>query len=212
MRLAHSLLLIVAAAPLAGCGAAHDPSLNEQQAAAAQNRAPNREKVMADRWAQLFTNPAAVVAAANDFGFKADGYKASGKGYAATGKVTWPEKPNGIAVESVFEATGPKADAIETIRFTLDVKHDAKPDERARDSYGYVRRLVLGFLSRFEVGPGDTINGALQRRESAKDVQHGVSIVVDANPISGGNAKDRHITVTFTRVGASAPANQTQGK
>ncbi|MDQ0247999.1 hypothetical protein J2W22_000046 [Sphingomonas kyeonggiensis] len=212
MRFAVPLLLIVAAAPLAGCGAAHDPSLNEQQAAAAQNRAPDRDKVMADRWGQIFSNPAAVVAAANDFGFKVEGYKAAGKGFAATGKVTWPEEPNGIAVESAFEATGAKADTIETIRFTFDVKHEEKLDGRARDSYGYVRRIVLGFLARFEVGPGDTINGALQRRESAKDVQHGVSIIVDANPIGGGNAKDRHITVTFTRVGASAPANQTQGK
>jgi hypothetical protein len=211
MKPALSLLLIVAAAPLAGCGA-QDSTHNEQQAAAAAQRAPDPDKVMAERWAQMFAHPAAVVEAANAFDYKVEGYKASGKGFAATGTATFPVKPNGIATDSVFEATGPAADKIETIRFTFDVKHAGTLDRNARDSYRYVPRLVNGFLARFEVGPGDTINGALVRRESARDTLHGVSVVVDAQPIKGGNAKDRHITVTFTRTGASAPANQTQGK
>lgn len=212
MKAALPLLLIVAAAPLAGCGHAQDPSHNEQQAAAAQNRAPDPDTVMAERWAQMFAKPGAVVAAARDMSFKTDGYKAAGKGYAATGAVTLPEVPNGIAVESQFEATGPAADKIDTIRFTFDVKHAAKLEQKSRDSYRYVPRLVNGFLARFEVGPGDAINGALSRLESATAELHGISAVVDAQPIKGGDAKDRHITVTFTRTGASAPANQTQGK
>lgn len=211
MKAAYPLLLIVAAAPLAGCGHAQDPALNEQQAAAAAQRAPDADKVLAERWASMFTHPAAVVEAANVF-YKASDYKAAGAGYVTTGTVSLPEKPNGIAVTSNFEATGPAADKVETIRFTFDVKHAAKLDKFSRDSYRYVPRIVNGFLARFEVGPGDTINAALTRRESARDTLHGVSAVVDAQPIKGGDAKDRHITVTFTRTGASAPANQTQGK
>jgi hypothetical protein len=212
MKTAYPLLLIVAAAPLAGCGHAQDPSHNEQQAAAVQQRAPDADKVMAERWAAMFAKPDAVIAAAKDMGLKVDGYAASGKTYAATGKAVLPEKPNGIVVDAGFEATGPAADRVETIRFTFDVKHEAKLDRTARDSYRYVPRIVNGFLARFEVGPGDTINAGLTRRESAKDTLHGVDAVVDAQPIKGGDAKDRHITVTFTRTGASAPANQTQGK
>lgn len=214
MRSAFPLLLIAAPAALAGCGGAHDKAtMNEEQAAAAENRAPDREKTMRDRWAQIFANPGAVVAVANDIPpLKVSPYKAEGKGFAATGEVTLPEKPSAVTVKARFTASGTSADRIDTITYVFDVTHQGKPDRHAADAYRYPVRLVNGFLQRFQVGPGDTINGALQRRESARDELHGVPIVVDARPIQGGDARDRHITVTFTRVGASAPANQTQGK
>ncbi|NYT42744.1 hypothetical protein HZY97_18360 [Sphingomonas sp. R-74633] len=213
MKAALPLLLVVAAAPLAGCGRAHDATLNEEQAAAADQRAPDPEKVMADRWAQLFDHPAAVVAAANDFPpFKIDGYKAEKNGFAARGTATYPEKPGAVTIKASFDATGATADKVETVRYTFDVLHKGSVDRAAAEIYRYPIRLVNGFLGRFQVGPGDIINSALRRRESAKAELHGTAIVVDAQPIAGGDAKDRHITVTFTRTGASAPANQTQGK
>ena len=213
MRLAAPLLLIVAAAPLAGCGRAQDPNLNEEQAAAADQRAPNPEKVMAERWAQIFANPKAVVAAANDFPpFKIDGFKPEKNGFAARGEASYPEKPGAVTIKALFDATGATADKVDSIRYTFDVTHKGQVDQAAAEIYRYPIRLVNGFLGRFQVGPGDVINSALRRRESAKADLHGTSIVVDAQPIKGGDAKDRHITVTFTRTGASAPANQTQGK
>jgi hypothetical protein len=212
MRVAAALVLIAAPAALAGCGTARDPAMNEQQAAAAQQRAPDPEKVMSERWAQIFAHPAAVVAAANDFDFAIPGYKTEGKGFAARGAASWPKEPGAVAVKAQFAATGPSAETIDTISFAFDVTHKGKVDRRAAELYRYPVRVVNGFLGRFEVGPGDIVNGAIRRRESAKTELHGVSAVVDAQPIKGGDAKDRHMTVTFTRTGASAPANQTQGK
>jgi hypothetical protein len=213
MRAALPLLLIVAAAPLAGCGGAHDSAnLNEEQAAAAQQRAPDPEKVMAERWAQIFANPKAAVAAANDFQYKVPGYLPAGKDFEAKGAATYPEAPKAIAIDSSFIATGAAADKLDTVVFTFDVRHKGKVDRESAETYRVPVRVVLGFLGRFNVGPGDTILGALRRRESASAELHGVPVKVDAQPIAGGDAKDRHITVTFTRIGASAPANQTQGK
>ena len=212
MRIAAALLLIGAPAALAGCGGGHDATLNEEQAAAAEQRAPDPQKVLRDRWSQLFANPTAVVAAANELELASTPYQAQGAGFAAKGAVSLPREPGPVTVKAQFGAAGKTADQIDTISFTFDVASKGKVDVRAADAYRYPLRLIIGFLQRFQVGTGDQLNAALRRFESAKADLPGASAVVDSQPIKGGDARDRRITVTFTRIGASAPANQTQGK
>jgi hypothetical protein len=211
MKAALPLLLIVAAAPLAGCGAAHDPSLNEQQAAAAAQRAPDADKVIAERWAQMFANPNGVVAAANELGYKVE--VVASKGFSAKGGMTLPEKPKAVTVNAGFDAAGATPERIDSITFSFDARHEGTLDRKSAEAYRYPAQLVKGFLGRFELGPGDAVNAAINRREALSVTLPGVLARIDTKPIAAGaDNNDRPFIVTFTRTGASAPANQTQGK
>ncbi|MDG2534761.1 hypothetical protein P6144_13950 [Sphingomonas sp. HITSZ_GF] len=211
MKAAYPLLLIVAAAPLAGCGAAQDPSHNEQQAAAAAQRAPDADKVMAERWAQMFANPKAVVAAANELGYKVE--VTTNKGFDAKGGMTLPEKPKAVTVNAGFDAQGATADALDSITFSFDAQREGTPDRKDAEAYRFPSQLVRGFLGRFELGPGDTLNTAINQRKAVSVALPGANAEILTKPIAvGADNNDRPIIVTFTRTGASAPANQTQGK
>ncbi|MBC9033135.1 hypothetical protein IAG41_12115 [Sphingomonas sp. JC676] len=218
MRAAAALLLIACGLATAACGHAPqaDAAMNEEMAAKVENRLMDPDKVMADRWKGMFANPARVVSAANEFDYQSGAYRQSGTGWRAVGKEQLLPKDAdpAILVRTGFAATGAKADLIDTVSFTFDFvqKRKAKTQKEA-DSLRYPPRIVGGFLSRFEVGTGDEIRNALQGRTSASREKYGVAMRVNAQPIPGGKPDDRHLTVTFTRTGASAPVNsQTQGK
>jgi hypothetical protein len=219
MRAAAALLLLACGFATAACGShapQADPALNEEMAAKVENRLMDPDKVMADRWKGMFANPARVVSAANEFDYQSSAYQQSGAGWRAIGKEQ--QLPKGadpaILVKTGFAAAGAKADLVDTISFTFDVVQKRKATtQKEADSLRYPPRIVGGFLSRFEIGTGDEIRNALQGRTSASNEKYGVAMRVDAQPIPGGKPDDRHLTVTFTRTGASAPVNsQTQGK
>lgn len=211
MQRPAALAFVLTGLALAGCGSrapqgAQGP-LNETQAAAA-GVAPDADVVMRERWQRMFTDPARVVAAANEFGYAVGGYSGTGTAYAAKGKVqTLPRTPGAITVRTDFEANGRSAGAIDTVRFRFDIDEARAPEsQKEADARRIPQRILNGFLSRFEVGTGDDIKRAINERRSASVLLHGVAIRVDVQPLQGSTAANSNtLLVSFTR--SEAPAS-----
>jgi len=211
------VLPLIAFAGLAACSsngsgsaenAANVATMNEQQRAQAEHRAPDPDKVMSERWQALFGQPDKLVAALNDMGYKVPGYAAGTSGYTATGQQVLPadEKNPPATVKTNVVASG-TADTVQTITFTFDTHVSGSPDQRrVRDILGFPRQIVNGVLQRFEVGPGDPVVSALTLFHSAKASSYGTTITVDATPGNGDRFADQHIVVTISRAGDAASA------
>ncbi len=186
MRLAAPLLLLGTGLALAGCNGASDAKYNESEAAA-RGVAPDREAVLRDRWSKLFADPAAVVKAANEFGYAVPGYAQAGSGYRAEGKPqVLPAADAPITVKTDFLATGAKADRVESIEFTFDVAVNGKANSgKEADAARIPSRIVRGFLSRFDVGPGDAVNTAINQQQPVTAPLPGATIRVDALRAAG---------------------------
>jgi hypothetical protein len=216
MRVA-ALLLTTAALALGGCGSpASRQPLNESQAAAA-GVAPDSETVMKDRWSKLFGNPAAVIAAANEFGYKAPAYKATGGSPAFLTKGTeqvLPETPGPIAVRTNFAAHGAQADHVDAVDFSFDIDVKRKPkSSREADSGRIPTRVIQGFLGRFGVGTGDEIRNAINQRRSDSRTLHGYVISVDVQSLPGSlNADSRRMLVHMAPEGAEQNQDSTARK
>lgn len=208
------LLLACGASLLAGChaGEADNASLagmNEEEMAIAQQRPPNREKVMQDRWRQMFANPVAIRAAAGDFGFQASDLTATGgdPAYRMTAPdQLYPRADAPITIDESFEATGPAADRVDTIRFSFKAELHAKPStKKDRDIVKVPLMTVRGFLSRFNLGLSHEVADALRAGKSAIETTEGSRIVIVAQPIPGlPEDKGKQLTVTITDLKASA--------
>ncbi|MBX9814343.1 MAG: hypothetical protein A4S12_03185 [Proteobacteria bacterium SG_bin5] len=196
---------------LAGCsGQAGDTAaLNEEMAAAAEQRPPVPAKVFTDRWRQMFANPQAVIAAANDLGFLVDAYAKAGETYRADGVAQVAPRPKApFTLVSDFAAVGRDAKQIDSIVFVFDITRQGKVDERAeRELLKIPRRFLRGFLQRFQLGADDRlIAGVVVPRATAFE-DHGARVAVTTAPIPGGSgAGSHHIVVTFTRAGAPVAA------
>ncbi|TPG20945.1 hypothetical protein EAH79_16100 [Sphingomonas koreensis] len=197
---------------LAACGGASDHAagndaaatagMNEQQQAAAEHRAPDPAKVMADRWQTLFTQPAKVIAAANEFGYKLGDFAPAkaGTGYAATGtEQTLPAADAPATVKTSVTAEGDSADHLQAVTFVFDTHVTGNANSpKVRETLGMPRQIVNGFLSRFELNPGDPIVAALTKFTSATVSRSGATITVDTKPgATAGPAADQHIIVTI---------------
>ena len=203
---------LLGAALIAGCSpqAGGDPTLNEEMAAIAEHRAPVAAKVFADRWQQMFGNPQAVIAAANDLGFLVDAYAKAGDAYRADGAAQVAPRPGAaMTIASDFAAVGRDAKRIDSIVFVFDITRQGKVDERAeRELLKIPRRFLRGFLQRFQLGPDDRLIAGVVAPKSVAFDDHGAKIAVSETAIPGGSgAGSHHIVVTFTRAGAKlAPA------
>jgi len=210
MRLDVSLLLASVSLALAGCGGASAPegAFNEAQAQAA-GVAPDPEKAMSDRWTGMFTDPAAIVAAANEFGYKIDGYKPTGNAaFRAAGvEQTLPDATAPVVIKTGFTASGAAAERVDTIVFTFDIDVKREPRSKTEAEIGRTPdRIVRGFLSRFGVGPGDEIRAALNNRQSASATLHRVATLsVEAQPLPGAGPKSRRVTVRIVRQALATP-------
>ena len=193
MRVA-ALLLTTLGLALGGCGASAPAGpLNESQAAAA-GVAPDPETVMKDRWSKLFGDPARVIAAAKEFGYQLDGYKATGANpafAAQSPEQVLPKTPGAIAIRTDFAARGAVATAIETIDFRFDIDVKRKPKSKKEADAGRIpTRVIQGFLGRFGVGTGDEIRNAINQRRSDSRTLHGYVISVDTQSLPGSLGPD----------------------
>jgi hypothetical protein len=184
MRIA--LTLLATAALVAGCKPG--PTVHEQEA----KRATELQKVTG--WNRAFT-PDVAIGAANQFGFKAAPYAAAEGGFASKGGPvaianSFADKPNAVA----FAATGKAADAIDSIRFDLALTDPSGEKKALQRTADLVRDYL--FQSRIDAKP---VHEAIAKGEAAKGQLSGTPYTIE-------KAADR-LTVTFTRIGANAPAN-----
>ncbi|QIG79254.1 hypothetical protein [Stakelama tenebrarum] len=208
--ISRAVLPALIALALAGCGGGSDgnavdvSTLNEQQRAALERRAPDPEKVMAERWMSMFDSPDAVLSAAADMGYEprpyAEGMESFSTGYSP--EQTLPEGDSPVQVITAFRAVGVSAEHITDIAFTFTLKGDFDAP-KAKEALAIPRRIIGGFLGRFEVGPGDEIATALRNLTSAETTQHGVVLNVDAVP--GEDDTEKRLIVTISR--ATAPTD-----
>lgn len=215
MKPALSLLLLACGASLlAGCHAGEADNaafagMNEEEMAIAQQRPPNREKVMQDRWRQMFANPAAIRAAAGDFGFQAGELTATGADPAyrmSAPDQLYPRADAPITIDVSFEATGPAADRVDRIRFSFKAVMHSKPiNKKDREIVKAPLTTVRGFLGRFNLGLSHEIADAIRSGESAIETTEGSRIVIVAQPVPGlPEDKAKQLTVTITDLKASA--------
>ncbi|WP_213981889.1 hypothetical protein [Sphingomonas sp. dw_22] len=199
-----ALLLLPACLAVAGCGDGADThadaGLNSEMAAKANGTLLDPEKVMAERWQSVF-DPAKAVAVANEFGYRAGAYAAKDGAYGVTGtQQLLPDAKSPLTIATNFSAKGNKADRIDTIAFSFDVKQNGKvATKKERDAARIPDRIVRGFLQRFEVGPSDAVRQAVNQGTATEVELHGVTVKVAAEPLPSGKPPvDRRMTVTFT--------------
>ena len=181
--------LLVACALVAGCKpAAKQSSLHEKEAARAT------EVAKLSGWDRAFA-PDVAVGAANQFGFRAPAYAVANGAYATTGgpvmiSNSFAKKPNAVA----FAAKGKAADKLDSIAFGLALT-DPKSAEQAQQRLADIVRDYL-FQSKIDAKP---IHDAIAKGAAGKGRLAGTPYAIDKSA--------DHLTVTFTRTGASAPAN-----
>lgn len=181
--------LSLAALALAGCGRA-----SQGEAVQKQEQARAAEVAKASGWDRAF-RPDVALAAANQFGFRPSPYAAAANGFASTGgPVTiansFAKAPNRIS----FAARGAAADKLDRIAFALDLT-DAESAGMARTRTADLVRDYL-FQSKIDAKP---IHAAIEAGTPARGTLAGAGYAIDATP--------KQLIVTFTRTGASAPAN-----
>jgi hypothetical protein len=184
----NKFLLLASLCAVAGCSRAPQQAPAEQGKAAGSQAAVDPHAVLGARWASMFADPAAVVAAANEFGYKAGTWTRSGSGFQSIGnEQALPKGLDRAIVRTGFRANGTTAGRVGAITFTFAVDQRGSRDTRqARNAVNIPRRIVAGFLSRFGVSPTDEIRGAVQTGRSATMVRDGGRIVVDSTPMAGG--------------------------
>ncbi|MES2441254.1 MAG: hypothetical protein V4574_00360 [Pseudomonadota bacterium] len=209
MRLGPVLLGGLAALATAGCGGAKpDASATANAQAPMGNALLDPDKELARRWDKLFSDPAAAVAAANEFGYKAGPYAASGTTFGATGEQLLPDAKAPVTVRTRFAATGAAAGRVDAVTFTFDISDTTRKNSAQLDKIqAYPSRIVRGFLGRFDVSAGDDARRAIQEFQSVTaDRQGGGTVKVDTASIPGAGANARRITVMIFKTGAPAPA------
>ena len=184
-----ALALLSACHDDGGMNAEQMSSLNEEMLAQVQQRAPDPEKVMRDRWQAMFNDPAAVIAAANEFDYDAGALTATGgtPAFRTDGK-TWvhPVAKAPIEVTGDFNATGADKSRLDAITFTFQVVENSEPTtKKERDALKLPKTVLGGFLSRFQLGMGDDVLRALTTGSSATSTAPGGRIVVIAQPVPG---------------------------
>lgn len=210
---------LIALAGLAACGqpsgeqaaGANTATMNEEQLAQHQHRAPDPQKVMTERWDAMFASPDKVVAAINEMGYQLGAYARNGGGYATTSPllVLPKDETPPATVKTTARVAGDHADRIDTITFTFDT-HVSRDADKAKvsDILGFPRQIVNGVLQRFRVGPGDAVVYALTQFDSTATNHYGTTITVNATPGKGaGRTADQHVVVTISHHAAAAAKN-----
>jgi hypothetical protein len=187
---------------LAGCNAQPSGQALQKQEA---TRAAQVAKLSG--WDRAFT-PDVAVGAANQLGFKAPAFAATGAEYrTAGGPVTIGSSFGKTPSRVAFKAKGAAADKIDAMAFDLTTAAaDAKGAALARERFAEMVKIFL-FQSKIDASP---IAAKLSNGEAGSGSLAGAPYQILATP--AGKDGMSHLTVTFTRTGASASGNQTQGK
>jgi len=174
-------------------------TMNEEQLSQVERRAPDPAKVMAERWGEMFAQPAATRAAASEFGFQL----APGKD-SAEQVVPKPDAP--IAVAAKMEVSGKAPERLESIRFAFDVAYNRPPKTKAeKDAEKVPNKIVGGFLNRFQVGLTNEQLGTMMAGGTLTSPAHGVTVQVAADPLPSERiGARRRIAITFTQDPAAA--------
>jgi len=186
-----AILAAAAALLLAGCSAApvaNDSATGNVTVATAD----------ASGWDRAF-RPDVAVDAANQFGFRASPYQVAGTEYRTQGgpvmlSNSFDKKPNQIA----FKGYGVTADRLDAMSFDLTI-NDVDNAVKVRKHFANIVRDVL-FQSKIDAS---AVHDAIAKGEAAKGDLAGTYYQVIKTPKQGAE----HLTVTFNRTGASAPAN-----
>jgi hypothetical protein len=187
-------LLLATGIALAGCG---ERVTGEQRQQQEQVRAAQLGKLSG--WVRAF-QPDVAVGAANQFGFHAPAYAAADGGFASKGgPVTiansFAKRPNAIA----FAATGKAADKVDTIAFDLALTDKAGEKDALTRTATLVRDYL--FQSKIDAKP---IHDAIASGAPGQGQLAGADYAIER--------ADGHLVVTFSRTGASAPANSQTAK
>jgi hypothetical protein len=217
MRLPLVITLgLLAAACSGGAGNSSDRAetagMNEEQLSQLDHRAPDPEKVMAERWGAMFAQPSATIAAINEFGYAIAPLAPTGgnPAFGARAEVLLPDAKAPITVRTSAAIAGPAGDKLDKIEFDFDIDYQRAPaDKDERDILRIPVRIIQGFTSRFAVGLPDELRTTFSNGGTASLNKHGVTIAIAADPRLGDKTKKgakRHIRVTLTHGTATTTA------
>ena len=195
----RALPLLLATAALAGCNQqpAEQPTLAQNEAAARDAAA---ELKGADR---MFGFPTETIGRLNQYGYRIGTYVAAGEGFAAKGAdITLSQSDAKNPNTGTVTVTGPDAEAIDTIAFTLALTDDANAETAKKR----LTDIVRAFLFQYRIDDKKALDAIA--KEQAFDGTIGTAPTVIA--IDKGDAT-RTLTVTFHRPSATAPAEAMVG-
>lgn len=191
MRAAALLPLVLA---LAACGGESGESLQAKEKARAE------ELAKLQGWDRAF-HPDAVIAAANQFGFRLISYSAVPGGYRAVGEpANVSTSPDGVTNQAMFTATGATKEKVDALSFELVLQHPGTAADARKRFADLVRDFL--FQSRIDAKP---IHDAIAAGEEGTGMIQGTPYTIATTPADANGVS--RLTVTFNRTGASAPAN-----
>ena len=195
----RAFLLLAATVALAGCNQqpAEQPTLAQNEAAAREAAADLKG---ADR---MFGFPTETIGRLNQYGYRIDGYTAADTGFAAKGAdITLSQSDAKDPNTGTVTVTGPTAEAIESIAFTLSLTDDANAETAKKR----LTDIVRAFLFQYRIDDKKALD--VIAKEQAFDGTIGTAPTTVA--IAKGDAV-RTLTVTFRRPSATAPAEAMVG-
>jgi len=194
----RAFLLLAATAALAGCNQKPaEPTLAQNEAAAREAAADLKG------WDRMFGFPTETIGRLNQYGYRIDGYAAAGEGFAAKGAdITLSQSDAKTPNTGSVAVTGPDAQAIETIAFTLSLTDDANAETAKKR----LTDIVRAFLFQYRIDDKKALDAIA--KEQAFDGTIGTTPTTVA--IAKTDAA-RTLTVTFRRPSATAPAEAMGG-
>ncbi|MFN4096136.1 MAG: hypothetical protein ACK4GG_05165 [Sphingomonas sp.] len=193
-----AILLLCATAALAGCNQQPaEPTLAQNEAAAREAAADLKG------WDRMFGFPTETIGRLNQYGYRIGSYAAAGDGFAAKGAaITLSQSDAKNPNTGTVTVTGPTAEAIESIAFTLSLTDDANAETAKKR----LTDIVRAFLFQYGIDDKKALDAIA--KEQAFDGTIGTAPTTVA--IAKGDAA-RTLTVTFRRPSATAPAEAMVG-
>lgn len=195
----RAFLLLTATVALAGCNQqpAEQPTLAQNEAAAREAAADLKG---ADR---MFGFPTETIGRLNQYGYRVGTYAEAGDGFAAKGvDITLSQSDAKTPNTGTVAITGPDAQAIDTIAFSLALTDAANADTAKKR----LTDIIRAFL--FQYGLKD--DGALETIATEQATGGTIGTAPFAVEVAKGDAA-RTLTVTFRRPSATAPAEAMVG-
>jgi hypothetical protein len=193
-----SRLFLAATAALAGCNAQPpEPTLVENEAAAREAAEDLKG------FSRVFGFPTETIGRLNQYGYRIGNYAASGAAFAAKGSdITLSQSDAKAPNTGSVLLTGPDANAIDTIAFTLSITDDANAETAKKR----LTDIVRAFLFQYGIDDKKALDAIAEERA--------FDDTIDDAPVAIALAKtdaDRTLTVTFRRPSATAPAEAMVG-
>lgn len=195
----RAFLLLAATVALAGCNQqpAEQPTLAQNEAAAREAAADLKG------WDRVFGFPTETIGRINQYGYRIDGYAAAGTGFAAKGAdITLSQSDAKTPNTGTVAVTGPDANTIDSIAFTLSLTDDANAETAKKR----LTDIVRAFLFQYRIDDQKALDAIA--KEQAFDGTIGTTPTVVAIAKTG---TARTLTVTFRRPSATAPAEAMVG-